>query len=93
MAQWLSALTILVEDPGYIPSTHMAAHLLRYASSRGNLSALSWLPRVLHTGGVQAHMQAKTHKQIHFEKKITFVSQWSRTSPSAASPPKKPALP
>ena len=26
MAQWLRALTALSEDPGSIPSTHMAAH-------------------------------------------------------------------
>ena len=28
MAQWLRALTVLPEDPGLIPTTHMGAHIV-----------------------------------------------------------------
>lgn len=57
MARWLRALTILLEDPGLVPSTHGGSQPSN--SSPGGPDALFWPSRELHAHGAQKHMLAK----------------------------------
>jgi hypothetical protein len=53
LPQWLQALAVLPEDPGLIPSTHLAAKTL-YKSSSSAYGILSW-----HVSGTQTYMHVK----------------------------------
>ena len=60
MAQGLKALVALLENPDWVPSTHMATHNYPYSSTRGP-DAFLWLPLVLNAVNVHIYVHANTH--------------------------------
>ena len=57
MAQWLRTLTILSEDLGLTPNTHMVAITVCNSSSKGSSVLIATDTR--YVSGVQTYMQAK----------------------------------
>ena len=57
MARQLGALTVLLEDLGWIPGTSQKLTTVCNSSSRGS-DALFWPPWALHTCGAQTYIQA-----------------------------------
>jgi hypothetical protein len=69
MAQWLRALAALLEDPGFIPSTHTAAHSCLYLQFLG-IQCRSWFPWVPVTHMMRRHTcRQNTHKHHIFKRK------------------------
>ena len=69
MAQQLSTLTALVEDPGSVPSTHIAGSICGF-------SAFLWLLWVLHTCSPHSCMQAVEHTKLKTKTKSTCFRNW-----------------
>lgn len=83
MVQHLRALTALVEDPGLIPSTHMAAynHLIDITPSSQESNSLFWPVDTRHSHGTQTCRQ-KLELYISTEKKvILFFTDYMNNTP------------
>lgn len=59
MAQWLTALAALAENPGSVPVTHMVYNLYNLVQE---YDPLFWSLQVLHTHGANIHIKP-TNKQ------------------------------
>lgn len=59
MADWVRALAVLAEDPGLVPSIHMATQLSVNSISRGSMSPLLASSEARHTCDAHTYMQAK----------------------------------
>jgi len=72
MAMQLRALVALQEDPGLVPSTHMAVCNCDY-SSRGTHCSLLASSGIRHTCGPQTCMLANTHTHKQQQHRVRLV--------------------